>query len=67
MFSITCKLLSWSLGHKSIHSAAESFHRSLLAFGYELLVESSVVLERECLICACASFTSAPAIFSQVA
>jgi len=27
----------------------------------------SVVLERECLICACASFTSAPAIFSQVA
>src|SRR5215468_10505650 len=28
---------------------------------------SSVVLERECLICACASFTSAPGIFSQVA
>src|SRR5437667_9721885 len=27
---------------------------------------SKVVLERECRICACASFTSAPAIFSQV-
>src|SRR5215469_2086569 len=41
IFSITCKQCLRSLGHNwshLVHQAAESFDRSLLAFGHELLV-----------------------------